>query len=214
MMTKIQRSFMSSLQHTWFDPTSLMTRQLQWSLLGDDSYIRQTQIELLRVALEKETHPERYTQPKKRGRQRAQDIPPFKCWNPSVVQHIGLHVQDHRRDALFAVRSAGVSVGLVGLSLEAKDTHIVAKTPMIFVAPEWRRRGIGTAIAEHAGIWLASTKQEWKPRHPWSLDASSHDYISAVFVGTIWSRAVEFSDMLNESRPALRWSIYNDVETH
>lgn len=200
---------MPYLHHTWFDPTSLMSRSVQWSTLPEDPYQKRVPIEILRVALEKDVLPEKYAKPRKRGRQRRENQPSLCRWNPDIVNHIGVVGNEDDKHALYYIHIGNITLGLVGIHIWKENDQIHAEVPLIFVVPEWRKKGLGTSIAGHAGLWLATAKHHWNRDVDWNMHLDSHNTISAKLLTHTHAQTKEGCDLFNVNYPKLHWTIHS-----
>ena len=201
---------MPYLKHSWFDPTSLMSRDVQWHVLPQDALQKKAIIETYRSALLKEQDPTKFAQPKKRGRQRAKLELELEQYHDDLARSIGVVGNDNEVYALYAVKVANVPMGLVGLSIHKSEENITASLDLVYVMPDWRKRGLAHAIAEHAGFWVMNAMCAWREyRTPMICNVESDNEISASLATSFLDAVVRNARLLNVKEPQTKWRIYD-----
>ena len=200
---------MHYLQHSWFDPTSLMSRDVQWDVLSTNQTTNNALIEEYRSAFLSEYDSLKTIQPKRRGRQRQSDSIRMRRYSERLAKSIGVLGNEQCIHALYAVKMAGRPVALVGLRVE-KDKSITTYLDVVYVIDKWRRRGLGQAIAEHAGRWATLGMNAWNDRSvPRSMACciSTRNPLEAVMASAFMQGAQETADLHAISSPEMIWLI-------
>ncbi len=205
---------MHYLRHSWFDPTSLMSRDVQWDVLGDNQAANNALVEEYRSAFLSEYDSLKTMQPKRRGRQRQSDSITMRQYPEKLAKSIGVLGSQDCIHALYSVKMAGRPVALVGLRVERKDS-IVAYLDAVYVIDKWRRRGLGQAIAEHAGRWSALGLNAWNDAaQPKELVCSitTRNPLEAALASAFLHGAQETANLHGIQTPTLAWLIEDATE--
>lgn len=169
---------MHYLRHSWFDPTSLMSRSVQWDILSGDASTNAALIQEYKAALLAENDANGVILPKRRGRQRQVDNIPMRVYPEQLAKTIGVFGNEQTIHALYSVKMSNRPAALVGIRVEKTDSKITAHLDMVYVLKMWRRRGLGQAIAEHAGRWAALGMNSW------SNDSVKREFICSATTGS------------------------------
>lgn len=137
-----------------------MSRDVHWHVLSNDKATNSALIEEYRSAFLSEHDSLKTIQPKRRGRQRQSDSIQMRQYSEKIAAAIGVVGNQHCIHALYAVKMGDRPVALVGLRVEKGDT-ITTYLDVVYVLDKWRRRGLGQAIAEHAGRWATLGMHAW-----------------------------------------------------
>lgn len=206
---------MQYLRHSWFDPTSLMSRDVQWDVLTSNQTTNTALIEEYRSAFLSEYDSLKTMQPKRRGRQRQSDSIKMRQYPERLAKSIGVFGNNTNLHALYAVKMAGRPVALVGLRVEKNDiitTHLDA----VYVIDKWRRRGLGQAIAEHAGRWATLGMTAWNSSsEPLRIACSitTRNPLEAALASAFMQGALETAHLYTIAAPELVWLIEDATET-
>ena len=198
---------MQNLQHSWFDPTSLMSRTVQWDTLPSDFLQKKNILETLKSGLLQQSSTHLFDAPKKRGRQRHSPMIDQTNYDLDIINYIGVSTDEHVHNALYFIKIQNLILGLVGMHMTQSQDVRHASLNMIFIMPEWRRRGLAKAIAEHAGVLAAQGPKTWSRDKPLICHASSTGEISAVLVNHFFDAAKEHMSLLGKPQPESKWSI-------
>ena len=205
---------MHYLRHSWFDPTSLMSRNVQWDVLSDDSETNAILIQEYKASFLSENDPLQSLQPKRRGRQRQTDTVVMRQYSENIAKTIGVFGNDHTIHALYAVKLGKSPVALVGIRVEKTDTHITTALDMIYVLKIWRKRGLALSIAEHAGRWATLGMDAWNTKN--SLTTQCHattlSHVEASLASTFLRSAVETANLHAIEPPVQSWFIDAPME--
>ena len=200
---------MHYLQHSWFDPTSLMSRDVQWDVLTTNRTTNNALIEEYRSAFLSEYDSLKTIQPKRRGRQRQSDSVQMRQYSERLTKSIGVLGNEQCIHALYAVKMADRPVALVGLRVE-KNEYLTTYLDVVYVIDKWRRRGLGQAIAEHAGRWATLGMTAWNnssmPR-PMACCVSTCNPLEAVLASAFMQGAQETADLHAIPAPEMIWLI-------
>ena len=205
---------MQYLRHSWFDPTSLMSRDVQWDVLtttqADTALVQE-----YRSAFLSEYDSLKTVQPKRRGRQRQSDSIKMRQYPERLVKSIGVFGNDNCIHALYAVKMAGRPVALVGLRVE-KGAAITTYLDAVYVIDKWRRRGLGQAIAEHAGRWATLGMNAWNDRInplPTACNISTRNPLEAALASAFMQGVQETAALHAIAAPDFVWLIEAATET-
>lgn len=200
---------MHYLRHSWFDPTSLMSRDVQWDVLTTTQADNTALVEEYRSAFLSEYDSLKTMQPKRRGRQRQSDSIKMRQYPERLAKSIGVFGNETCMHALYAVKMAGRPVALVGLRVEKSDT-ITAYLDAVYVIDKWRRRGLGQAIAEHAGRWATLGMNAWnhhsKPL-PLVCSITTRNPLEAALASAFMQGAQETAALHSLRTPDFIWLI-------
>lgn len=200
---------MHYLKHSWFDPTSLMSRDVQWDVLTTNKTTDAAVVEEYRSAFLSEYDSLNTMQPKRRGRQRQSDSIAMRRYPERLAKSIGVLGNAHCIHALYSVKMAGRPVALVGLRVEKNDT-ITTHLDAVYVIDKWRRRGLGQAIAEHAGRWATLGMNAWnEPTLPRAIACSiaTRNPLEAALASAFMQGAQETADLHAITAPECIWLI-------
>ena len=102
---------------------------------------------------------------------------------------------------------------LVGLRVEKSNTRIDAYLDAMYVLPNYRRRGLGSAIAQHAGEWAVLGMQSWRDgEQQLRVHAQTHNGIEASLAQTFFRSALETAQLHGIQVPSFEWGIVGDSE--
>lgn len=200
---------MQYLRHSWFDPTSLMSRDVQWDVLSTNHSDNTALVEEYRSAFLSEYDVLKTTQPKRRGRQRQSDSIQMRQYPEQLAKAIGAFGNEHCIHALYAVKMAGRPVALVALRVE-KGTDITTHLDAVYVIDKWRRRGLGQAIAENAGRWATMGMNAWNQSTeplPLVCTITTRNPLEAALASAFMQGAQETAHLHCVQAPELRWLI-------
>lgn len=206
---------MHYLRHSWFDPTSLMSRDVQWDVLGDNQAANNALIEEYRSAFLSEYDSLKTMQPKRRGRQRQSDSITMRQYPEKLARAIGVLGSRDCIHALYSVKMANRPVALVALRVERKEM-ITTYLDAVYVIDKWRRRGLGQAIAEHAGRWAALGMNAWNDTdNPKELQCTitTRNPLEAALASAFLHGAQETAQLHSICTPTLVWLIEDATES-
>lgn len=205
---------MHYLRHSWFDPTSLMSRDVQWDVLTTNQTTNNALVEEYRSAFLSEYDSLKTMQPKRRGRQRQSDSIQMRQYPERLAKSIGVLGNANCIHALYAVKMAGRPVALVGLRVE-KGASITTYLDAVYVIDKWRRRGLGQAIAEHAGRWATLGMTAWNDRvqpRPIACSIATRNPLEAALASAFMQGAQETAHLHAIAAPELIWLIEDATE--
>ena len=204
---------MHYLRHSWFDPTSLSSRNVAWDVLSGNSDKDSLQVQAYRSALLAENDAAEQPVWKRRGRQRMAEQPiVLQQYPDTLVDSIGVWGNDEEVHALYSVQ-AGVPVALVGLRVEKDSESLHAYLDAMYVLPHYRRRGLGSAIAQHAGEWAVLGMWAWRDgAQKLSVHAQTQNVIEAALAQTFFRSAMETAQLHGIEVPSFEWGIVGDGE--
>lgn len=205
---------MHYLRHSWFDPTSLMSRDVQWDVFSNNQATNNALVEEYRSAFLSEYDSLKTMQPKRRGRQRQSDSIQMRQYPERLAKSIGVFGNAQCIHALYAVKMAGRPVALVALRVEKKET-ITTHLDAVYVIDKWRRRGLGQAIAEHAGRWAALGMHAWNEDSAPRLTVctiSTRNPLEAALATAFMQGAKETAHLHDIPTPDLVWLIEASTE--
>lgn len=206
---------MHNLRHSWFDPTSLMSRDVHWHVLSGDKATNSALVEEYRSAFLSEYDSLKTIQPKRRGRQRQSDSIQMRQYSEKIASAIGVMGNSQCMHALYAVKMSDRPVALIGLRVEKGDT-LTTYLDMVYVLDKWRRRGLGQAIAEHAGRWAALGMHAWNdgatPR-PTACSITTRNPLEAAIANAFMQGSQETANLHGIPAPAQVWLIDASTET-
>ena len=200
---------MHYLQHSWFDPTSLMSRDVQWDVLTTNQTTNNALIEEYRSAFLSEYDSLNTIQPKRRGRQRQSDSIQMRQYSERLTKFIGVLGNEQCIHALYAVKMADRPVALVGLRVE-KNEALTTYLDVVYVIDKWRRRGLGQAIAEHAGRWATLGMNAWNndsTHRTMTCCISTRNPLEAVLASAFMQGAQETANLHALPAPEMVWLI-------
>lgn len=204
---------MHYLRHSWFDPTSLSSRNVVWDVLSgnhDENTITQ---QAYRSALLAENDAAVQPVLKRRGRQRAVDAPiALQRYPEALSDAIGVWGNESTIHALYAVR-AGVPAALVGIRVDKDASTIQAQLEALYVLPGYRRRGLGTAIAQHAGEWALLGMRAWSDNgQSLRMHAASQNSVEASLALEFFRSGMETAQLHGVTVPIIDWGVIDDAE--
>jgi hypothetical protein len=186
-----------------------MSRDVQWDVLTSNQEQNSALIEEYRSAFLSEHDSLKTMQPKRRGRQRQSDSVQMRSYPERLAKSIGVVGNANTIHALYAVKMAGRPVALVGLRVEKKET-ITTYLDAVYVLEKWRRRGLGQAIAEHAGRWATLGMNAWNdqvsPRKT-ACCMTTRNPLEAALASAFMQAAQETANLHAMSSPDLLWLI-------
>lgn len=192
-----------------------MSRDVQWDVLTTTAAADNALVQEYRSAFLSEYDSLKTMQPKRRGRQRQSDSIKMRQYPEQLAKSIGVFGNDYCIHALYAVKMAGRPVALVGLRVE-KGISITTYLDAVYVIDKWRRRGLGQAIAEHAGRWATLGMNAWNsPNEPRPLACSmtTRNPLEATLASAFMQGAQETAALHAMTAPDFLWLIEASTET-
>lgn len=198
------------LHHTWFDPTSLMSRNVEWGFLPTGNHLESRNIvEKLKAGLLQEQSMHFFDAPKKRGRQKQQSKIDMVEYPLDILQHLGEYEDADHTHTLYVVSTGSLILGFVGVSIQQEMVNntptLVASLDAIMVLPQWRRRGLAQSIASHAGWWCVDRLQHVPGSHV--CRAVSHGEVSASLANAFYDGIRARARLLGKDIPEFQWAI-------